>query len=165
MSTDPETVFRALATANVDYVVVGGVALILQGSAYVTNDIDLVYDRTRANAQRIAEALKPFHPRPRGLDAALPFVFDAQTILSSQILTLQTEIGDIDLLGEISGVGTYAAVFTRSEAIIFKDLEIRTLTVDGLLDAKRSANREKDKSGILELEALQELRAAKDKNT
>ncbi|GAC1419392.1 MAG: hypothetical protein NVSMB64_28760 [Candidatus Velthaea sp.] len=129
---DPSTVFRALAAARVRYVVVGGVALMLQGSSYVTMDIDIAYDRTRDNANRLAGALAPFQPRPRGMAASLPFIFDAQAILGSQVLTLETSIGDIDLLGEIKGIGAFEAVDAQAEDIIFEDVRVRTLSVDGL---------------------------------
>jgi hypothetical protein len=81
-------------------IVIGGVALQLQGSSYATYDLDLAYARSRENAARIATALKPFAPRPRDWSPDLPFVFDAQTLVSSEVLTLETTAGDLDLLAK-----------------------------------------------------------------
>jgi hypothetical protein len=152
-------VIRALVAQEARFVVVGGVALSLHGSAYVTLDLDIAYERTRENAKRIAAALQPFAPRPRGFPAELPFVFDAQTILGTQVLTLETTICDIDLLGEIAGVGTFVQVDAAAQDFRLGDLVFRILSVDGLIVAKRTANRPKDQPGLVELEALREARS------
>jgi len=57
---------------RVDYAVVGGVALILQGSARTTLDLDICYARNPDNLARLAAALQPLHPRLRGAPANLP---------------------------------------------------------------------------------------------
>lgn len=61
-----ETITRTLASNNVDFVIVGGVAITLHGSAYTTDDFDFSYARTNENLKRIAQALKPLNPRLRG---------------------------------------------------------------------------------------------------
>jgi hypothetical protein len=152
-------ILAALVAADARFVVVGGVALSLQGSAYLTNDLDIAYERTRENAAKIASALQPFSPRPRRFPKGLPFVFDAQMVLSTQILTLETNVCDVDLLGEISGVGTFAQVDQAAEDFRFGDLRFRILSIDALVASKRAANRPKDEPGLLELEALKEARA------
>jgi hypothetical protein len=139
-------------------VVIGGAALILHGSSYVTEDIDLAFERTRENAERIAAALKPFQPRPRGFPADLPFVFDAQTIVSGQILTLSTSLGPVDLLGEVPGVGTFDKVLGQSETVVDDGVKFQILSIDALIAAKRTANRPKDQPGLVELEALKQMR-------
>jgi hypothetical protein len=155
---DLRDVLRALAKAQARVVVVGGVALQLQGSSYITEDIDLAYERTRENARRIAAALQAFSPRPRGFAPDLPFIFDDQTLMSSEILTLETTAGDVDLLGAIKGLGNFAEVDRAAESMEFEDFSIRVLTVDGLLRSKRAAGRPKDAPGIAELEAIEEAR-------
>jgi predicted nucleotidyltransferase len=144
---------------DVRFVVIGGAALILHGSSYVTEDVDLAFERTRDNAERIAAALRPFRPRPRGFPAGLPFVFDAQTIVSGQILTLQTTIGAVDLLGEVPGIGTFPQVEAQSETVNDAGVTFRILSIDALIVAKRTANRPKDEPGLLELEALKQARS------
>ena len=70
--------------------------------------------------------------------------------------TLITDLGDIDLLGEVSGVDNYTQVFEQSKEIKFFDTKIRILSVDGLILAKRTAGRTKDLLVLPELEALRE---------
>jgi hypothetical protein len=125
----------------------------------VTEDVDLAFERTRDNAERIAAALRPFRPHPRGFPPDLPFVFDAQTIVSGQILTLQTSIGAIDLLGEVPGIGSFEQVVAQSETVVDAGMTFRILSIDALIVAKRTANRPKDQPGLLELEALKQARS------
>jgi hypothetical protein len=86
-------------------VIIGGAAAAAHGSTYPTCDLDICYDRSRDNIERLAEALKPFHPRLRGVSDELPFCFDAATITSGMNFTLTTDIGDIDLFVGVAGIG------------------------------------------------------------
>ena len=102
--SDYKELLLALAEARARFVIIGRSALVMHGSAYVTNDLDLAYERTRENAACITQALKRFTPRPRGFPDGLPYIFDTQALLSSEILSLDTSAGDLDLLGEIKGM-------------------------------------------------------------
>ena len=66
--TDVQRLLDVLRAASVDFVVVGGVALVLRGSSRVTVDLDLCYDRDLENLRRLAAALAPYHPRLRGAE-------------------------------------------------------------------------------------------------
>ena len=63
---DFEQALTALAEARVRFVIVGGLAVTIHGSSYVTFDLDFCYARVRENLPRLAQALGPYHPRPRG---------------------------------------------------------------------------------------------------
>ena len=138
--------------------VVGGLAVLMQGGKYFTEDLDIAFERTRDNAKRIASALRQFEPRPRGFPPDVPFIFDEQAILLSQVLTLSTTIGDIDLLGEVSGIGTFREIVAQADDADYMGIPIKVLSVDALITAKTAANRPKDQPG---LEALKALRAAR----
>jgi hypothetical protein len=100
-----ENAVQALCDAGVDFVVIGGLAATLHGSAQVTYDLDICYSRALANLHRLIDALAPFHPRPRGIPFGLPFVWDAATLRNGTVFTLQTDLGEIDLLAEVTGLG------------------------------------------------------------
>src|SRR5438034_5637196 len=87
------------ASNEVDFVVIGGVALSIHSAAYVTYDIDVCFSRTRDNLQKIAIALAPFHPRLRGFPEGLPFVRDASTLVNGTLFTLDTGLGYLDQRG------------------------------------------------------------------
>ena len=138
--------------------VIGGVALGIQSAAYITYDIDVCYSRTRENLLKLANALVTFNPKLRGFPKDLPFVWDAGTLANGTNFTLETDIGDFDLLGEVEGIGTYSDVLATSDEWNVFGYDIRILSIDGLIRAKEKAGREKDQPGLKILYALREAR-------
>lgn len=147
---------QALADEKVEFVLIGGVAAELHGSATVTFDIDICYSRTNLNAHRIVSALAPFHPRPRGFLADLPFVWGEMTLHNSTVLTLTTDLGDVDLLAEVAGVGGWDEVKVQSREIDAFERRVSVLDLPALIRSKRAAGRPKDLAVIPELESLLE---------
>lgn len=152
-----EPAIKSLTAKEVDFVIIGGVAISVHSTGYVTRDLDFCYLRTTENLKRIVSAFAHFNPRLRGFPEDLPFVWDERTLQSGTNFTLKTTIGDIDLLGEVAGVGDYQAV--KKESIIARlyDCDVRVLTLEGLIKAKRAAGRTKDLLVLPELEALREM--------
>jgi hypothetical protein len=93
-----EETLRALYDEAVDFVVIGGAAMQLQGSARLTTDVDISYSRTKQNIERLAKAMRPFNPQLRNAPGALPFRFDSKTIASGLNFTLDTDLGPIVFL-------------------------------------------------------------------
>jgi uncharacterized nucleotidyltransferase DUF6036 len=153
--TDVQRLLDALADARVDFVVVGGVALVLRGSSRVTLDLDVCYSRERDNLRRVAAALGPFHPRLRGAPPDLPFLWDDRTLASGLNFTLTTDLGDIDVLGEIPGVGNYERVAAGSSSVSVGSVQVLVMDLDALERAKRAAGRAKD---LLDLAEIAEIR-------
>ncbi|MDQ3253725.1 MAG: hypothetical protein M3R15_07420 [Acidobacteriota bacterium] len=151
-----EKALVTLADAQVQFVIVGGLAITIHGSAYVTFDLDLCYAREAENLSRLANALQPFHPRLRGAPIGLPFRCDAATLKSGLNFTLTTDLGDLDLLGEVTGIGDYAAALATSMPVELFSLSFDVLTLEALIVSKRAAGRPKDLQVLPELEALRE---------
>lgn len=86
--------------------------MVLHGSAYQTSDLDICYSRSAQNLDRIVAALSPFEPRLRVAEApeGLDFPFDAHILKNGLNFTLQTGVGNLDLLGQIDGVGGFDQV-------------------------------------------------------
>lgn len=148
---------EALARHEVEFVVVGEIALYLHGYPHVTPVLELCYSCHHVNLKRIVAALAPYHPRLRGLPENLPSVWDEQALRSGTNFTLTTDIGDIDLLGEVAGVGGYPDAATASVTVPLYGVECRVLTLDSLIASKRDAGRAKDLLVLPELEALREV--------
>ena len=108
--TDFPALLRALASAGVEYIVIGGAAATAHGSARLTLDLDVVYRRTPDNVARVVESIAGHHPYLRGAPPGLPFHWDVETIRHGLNFTLITDLGAIDFLGEIAG----AVATTRS---------------------------------------------------
>jgi hypothetical protein len=156
--TDFERLFRILGESKARFIIVGGFAAILHGSARLTLDLDIVYARDRENLQALVEALAPFHPYLRGAPPGLPFRWDVETLHRGLNFTLTTDLGDIDLLGEIAGSGTYESLLADASSIEVFGAECLCLDLGRLIQAKRDAGRPKDFETIAELEAILEER-------
>lgn len=153
---DFEQALTVLADARVRLVIVGGLAITIHGSAYVTFDLDFCYARDSENLSRLAQALRPYNPRLRGAPAGLPFRFDEDTLRGGLNFTLSTDLGDIDLLGEVAGIGDYTAAFAASRPVELFGSSFDVLTLEALIISKRAAGRPKDIQVLPELEALRE---------
>ena len=76
--------------------------------------------------------------------------------------TLATDLGDIDLLGHLSGLGEFPAVALDAVTMPLFDGECRVASLDSLIRSKRAAGRNKDLNVMPELEALKEMQAPKE---
>lgn len=160
MPRKPENMqLRALLTLLVDqqvrFSVIGGVALIARGVQRSTQDLDIAYARDRQNLARLAAALRPLHPKLRGVPGELPFVLDEASLRSGLNFTLDTDLGPLDLLGEVPGLGPFDEVDAVSSELDIAGTQVTVLTIEGLVRAKRAAGRPKD---LVDLGFLQSLK-------
>ncbi len=158
---DFERILTALKSADVAFIIVGGVAATVHGSARLTSDVDIVYERSRANIERLVGALEPMNPYLRGAPAGLPFRFDVETVRRGLNFTLTTEAGPIDVLGEITGIGDYSAVLAVSEELSLFGALYRCIDLDSLILSKRAAGRPKDLEAVAELELIRDEKLGK----
>lgn len=156
--TDFETLLGALVDNDVEFIIVGGVAATIHGSARLTQDIDIVYVRGDDNLGRVVAALEPFEPYLRGAPPGLPFEWSVSTLDRGLNFTLTTTVGDIDLLGEITGGGRHEDLLPHSFPVELFGHRCRCLDLSWLIKVKRAAGRPRDLETIAELEALREER-------
>jgi hypothetical protein len=147
---------QALCAADVEFVVIGGVSAALHGSAYVTKDLDICFSRTPENLRRLIRALAPYHPQLRDFPEGLPFLWEEATLRNGTIFTLDTDLGLIDLLAEVSGLGSFKEVEAVSVAAEVFGCRVKTLDLRSLIASKRAAGRTKDLMILPELEGLLE---------
>jgi hypothetical protein len=155
---DFPAVVRALHDAHVEFIIVGGAAATAHGSARLTLDLDVVYRRTNENLSRVVESLTPMHPYLRGAPPGLPFGLDVDTLKRGLNFTLVTDMGWIDLLGEIVGGGDYDALLPFTDVLTVFETPCRCLSLERLIQVKRAAGRPKDLEALAELEAIAEER-------
>ncbi len=149
---------RTLAAAQVDFVLVGGVAAAAHGSPRSTQDLDVVYGRRPENLRRIVDALAPHHPYLRDAPPGLPFRLDAETLQKGLNFPLTSDLGWVDLLGEIAGAGSFEHLLPHTLEVEVFGIVCRVLDLETLIQAKKAAGRVKDFEGIAELERLRERR-------
>jgi hypothetical protein len=149
---------EGLTGAGVDFVVIGGVAARAHGSPRITEDLDICYDTSTDNLQRLSELLSSWHAYPRGVEEKLPFIMDQRTLRTNPVLTLTTDEGALDLFDVVEGVGDFHAVRRGSVSVDGGDVRFLALDLPGLVKAKKATGRPKDVDQLPELEALIALR-------
>lgn len=155
-------VARLLSQGEVKFVIVGGVAIRGHGGSYVTEDLDICHERTRDNLKRLAAVLSPLNPRPRGIDEKLPFVFDWSTLQDGTNFTFVTSMGDVDLLGEVKGIGAYDDLVKVSIDVDLDGFQTKILSIPALIIAKEASARPKDEAGLKILYALRDAELNED---
>lgn len=158
MITSLETVANRLNEANVRFIIIGGWAAIINGVARSTNDVDVVYARDAENIRRLVIALHDWKPYLRGAPPGLPFRFDEATVRAGLNFTLTTSQGPIDLLGDVSGGGTYEELLPFTFEFVLGGHLTRVVELERLIQLKRAAGRARDQNDIAELQALLEER-------
>ena len=149
-----------LIDANIEFVIIGGFAGVLHGSSYVTQDLDICAVLTEANIRRLREVLKDLHPLHRMTPQKLSFLEvppdDASPIHN---LYLNTDLGTIDILSTVFGVGDYERLKSKAATIPFGDKTCLLMNLEDLIKAKEALGREKDLLAAKELRAIADARA------
>ena len=158
MPQDYARVIHSLGEHKVEFVIIGGMAAVSLGVPIATRDLDICYRRSGQNIASLAKALEPLHPKLRGAPADLPFIFDAKTIENGSNFTFATEAGDLDILGHITGLGDYTDVIKTAETLEIYGVQVRVMSLETLIKAKKAAGRMKDQLQLLEIEAALRLR-------
>jgi hypothetical protein len=145
---------RILKEHDIDFVIIGGVAAALRGSPVVTYDLDVCAPLDEPNLLRILEAIRHLNPvwRQRPDIKAIPEKL--QSFRGAVLLTLRTDLGAFDVLGDLPGVGSFEDAIKQATTLDVSGLQCRVLNVDGLIASKSAANRAKDKIGVMHLEAI-----------
>jgi hypothetical protein len=94
---DIEEMLRRLTAAGVEFVVIGGIALVLSGSARLTRDLDIVFASDAENLEALGKVLIGLDAQLREVDDEIPFVPDARALRNAQLLTLTTSAGWLDV--------------------------------------------------------------------
>lgn len=154
--TNYTSLLRILREAGIDFIVIGGAAATVHGSARLTLDLDVVYRRSPDNHDRMASALRGLEPYLRGAPPGLPFRLDAATLARGLNFTLTTSIGDLDIFGEVPGGGSYEDLLDHTFGVEVAGVTCLCVDLDALIKMKRAAGRPKDIEVIAELEILAE---------
>lgn len=151
---DPAPLIEALADAEVDFVLIGGLAGVAHGSAYPTYDVDVMYARDRDNLERLAGVLQDLGATLRGARPDLPFLLDAETLEQGGNFTFETPRGPLDILAEPAGAPPYAEVRGRSAEIDLGGRSVRVASLNHLIAMKDAAARVKDQLMATEYRTL-----------
>jgi predicted nucleotidyltransferase len=161
---DPVELLRALLAHDVRFVVVGGVAGTLAGSPIATRDLDLVYETSRDNLDRLVAALVTLRSRYKD-PAGRVIEPDAQQLRDFRVNLLTTDHGDLDLLRNIGADLEYADLLPRTIEYDLGGLSVRAIDVETLIESKAFADRPKDRYALPFLHELLRLRRSRDQES
>jgi hypothetical protein len=145
---DPVIGLRVLVEHGVRFIVIGGVAGAAHGSPLITQDLDVCYDRSPDNLERMAAALQQLHSKLRGVDDDVPFILDAKTLKAGDHFTFSTDAGDLDIMGNPAGSAGYEDLAAEAEETDLDGLTVLVASLDDLIAMKRAAGRPKDLAAL-----------------
>jgi predicted nucleotidyltransferase len=136
---------QSLNNNNVEYILVGGYAVILHGYRRVTGDMDIWVNRTKENYSRLVSAFNEFR---------LP-VFDMteERFLSPDsvdVFSYGRPPVSIDIITQLKGVN-FNEAFSQAQTFEEEGLKIRFIHLNNLIQAKKAAGRHKDLDDIEKL--------------
>jgi hypothetical protein len=155
---DVEEMLRRLVAAGVDFVVVGGIAMILLGSSRLTRDLDIVFATDKVNLESLSDVLLGLEAQLREVPDEVPFVPDERTLANVELLTLDTSAGWLDVHRRLDGAPAYEALRKRAERHNVGDFSVLVASPDDMLAMKEAAGRSVDLADVEELKAIIRLR-------
>lgn len=147
---------KRLSDHDVQFVLVGGLAAVAFGSPLVTQDVDVAAPLDEDNARRILEAIADLSPQHRLTPGRKPLTETPAELAGFENLYLLTSLGQLDILGHITGIGSFEKVLAESVEIDLGERTVRALSPAGLIRSKQALGREKDKAVIVHLKAILE---------
>jgi hypothetical protein len=158
MTDDFINLLERLVRTDVDFVVVGGFAGIIHGCTYVTQDIDICCDFSPANLLALQNAISKLHPVHRMTPKRKKLELTEENSKRFKNLYLDTDIGQLDCVSFVDGLGDYQKVKRASKLVKLRHAKLRVLSLDALIKAKKAMNRPRDKEALLQLKALKKLK-------
>ena len=156
MAQNDQALLTRLKDNGLEFVVIGGVCVVFHGVPLATFDLDICCPFGEENVRRIESAVEDLHPFHRLTANKLPLETTRGTFGELKNLYLQTDLGKLDCLSEVEGVGDFPAVLKRSVVARFSYGDFRFLDLDALIASKKAVGRERDLTAVRCLLAIKE---------
>ncbi len=147
-----------LKDSGLEFVVIGGVCVVYHGALLATFDLDICCPFGEENVRKIESATKDLHPTHRLTANKLPLEETRSSFGELKNLYLQTDLGKLDCLSEVAGVGNFEEVQKQSVVAGLAYGDFRFLNLDALIAAKKAVSRERDLDAVRRLVAIKERR-------
>jgi predicted nucleotidyltransferase len=153
----PLEILQAFVDCDVDFVLIGGIAMQAHLSDRVTKDIDLAVTFSRDNREKMAEALARVGARMMGPDGKIAKDPPSAGLLGGgSMWFFDTLHGKVDVVAPPGPPGGYPGLRERALELKVGDLIIPTASREDLLEMKRRAGRPQDLEDIKHLESLED---------
>jgi predicted nucleotidyltransferase len=154
--TELNRLLQRLFDAEIDFVIVGGFGAVLHGSSLLTRDLDVCAVLTPENLEKLRTTFGDLHPTHRLTPQRISFLENPEPGTALKNLYLQTDLGPLDLMSSITGVGDYSRVVAGSIEVELFGHRVRVIGIEDLILAKETLGREKDLLAVKELRAILE---------
>jgi hypothetical protein len=162
MAQNDQALLKRLKDSGLDFVVIGGVCVVYHGAPLATFDLDICCPFGLENVRRIESAVSGLHPFHRLTTNQLPLEMTRSVFGELRNLYLQTDLGKLGCLSEVTGLGNFEAVLRRSVVATLSYGQFRFLNLDALIASKKAAGRERDLAAVRYLLAIQEKNEQQD---
>ncbi|OGQ05267.1 MAG: hypothetical protein A2W61_08415 [Deltaproteobacteria bacterium RIFCSPLOWO2_01_44_7] len=156
-----EKLIPGLVDGGVEFVIVGGFAAVIHGVTLVTRDLDVCIPFTVKNCEALLQSVQNIHPFHRMDSNRSPLKETPESLSHFKNLYLNTDLGTIDFLGRIDGVGSYPEVLKYAVKIKLFNRSCNVLDIDALIKAKKEMKEAKDKQAVIQLEAIKQKQTKK----
>jgi len=150
-SADLSAILEGLLAAGVDFILVGGLAAVVQGAPVTTMDVDIVHNQSPENIARLLaflESVGAFHRRPDD-----KIIKPQKGDISGKVHALfTTRLGPLDVLAVIEESRDFGDLFKHTVSIEFRGYTIRVLDLKMLIQLKRASRDPKDRQRLPILE-------------
>jgi hypothetical protein len=163
----PKELLATLAEHRVRYVLIGGLAAVLHGSAMATVDADICPDPAPDNLERLCAALRAMHARIRTPDDddGVEFRCEPGLLVTMQMLNLRTDFGDFDLSFRPAGFSGFVDLAKNAVDVPIAGVAVPVASLNDVIHSKESANRPKDQAALPQLYALRDEIARSDRRS
>jgi hypothetical protein len=156
---EPDELLLALTNAQVEFIVIGGVAVGVHGFTRATKDLDIVPDPSMENLERLARVLVEIKAQHIGLEDFSPEEFpydptDPVQLAEGANFRLETSLGPMDIMQWVAGIETdlaYEELAPKAFLVTFRDSEIRVCAIEHLRAMKHAAGRPRDLDDLKQL--------------
>jgi predicted nucleotidyltransferase len=159
MAQNDQALLMRLKDSGLEFVVIGGLCVVYHGVPVATFDLDICCPFGEENVRKIESAVKDLNPVHRLTANKLPLAETRSSFKDLKNIYLQTDLGKLDCLSEVAGLGRYEQVLPQSILHSMTFGEFRILNLDALIVAKTAAGRQKDLDAVRLLQAVKERKA------
>jgi hypothetical protein len=156
MAQNDQALLMRLKSSGLEFVVIGGVCVVYHGAAMATFDLDICCPFGEENVAKIESAVKDLNPVHRLTPQKLPLEMTRSAFGDLKNIYLQTDLGKLDCLGEVAGIGNFDEVKKQSVVASLPYGEFRFLNIDALIASKKAVGREHDLAAVRWLLAIKE---------
>lgn len=149
-----DELLRRLAEAEVEFVVVGGLAVNAWGVVRGTKDVDVVVATNPENLKRVAEVAVAIGGHVQQGDALLGSPISiASALASGEQVAIETDLGRLDVVQGLEGVPSYGELRPRASDAEILGVTVAVCSIADLKEMKRASGRTRDLADLEDLEA------------